>query len=142
MRSLNAAFTCALGSILLAACGGSYSSGSGMSPVNCPGNTTQVTVGSGPTGMSFSPNPVNVPVGGTVCWSWTGGLFHNVISGNTTTCTADNAFCSPGAAGCASAPLSGAGTLYMHTFNSPGDFGYFCSSHCRMGMTGTVHVGP
>jgi plastocyanin len=143
MHLPTAIFPCALVSALLA-CGSSYNTGSAASPATCPAGTTEVTVGAGPAGMSFSPQIVNVAVGGAVCWTWAGGLQHNVVSGNSTTCTPDgsaSAFCS-GNSSCASAPLSGVDTLYTHTFNVAGDFDYFCSAHCAMGMTGRVHVGP
>ena len=33
------------------------------------------------------------------------------------------------------------GTTFSHTFNSAGDFDYFCAPHFTLGMTGVVRVG-
>src|SRR5262249_13928971 len=93
----------------------------------------------GPSGeLTFQPSVVNINVGDTVRWTFaTTG--HNVVSGSS--CIADNRFCSPNDTGCAGTGSSGAGAVYTHTFNTAGNFPYFCSPHCFSGMTGTVIVG-
>jgi plastocyanin len=123
----------------LTACGSAGYGGGGGVPAACPAGTQQVIVGTGPTGMSFSPASLTVHLGETVCWSWYSSP-HTVVSGQA--CTADGTFCSPGNASCATAPTSGVGMLYTHQFNALGTFPYFCSQHCAMGMVGDVTVIP
>src|SRR5499433_2217270 len=102
--------------------------------------TVDVTVG--PAGvLSFDPAVVTINVGDTVRWTF-GSSGHNVISGSS--CAANNTFCSPSDSNCALAGTSGTGSVYSHTFNTAGNFPYFCSPHCFSGMTGEVIVqaGP
>jgi plastocyanin len=117
----------------LAACGGDDYGGDDGGGDDAP-NT--VTVGPG-GGTSFSPATLTVPVGTTVTFRFASGG-HNVVSGDD--CTADGAFCSPGDTSCASAPTSGSGATYTHTFTAAGTFPYFCAPHCVQGMTGTIVV--
>jgi plastocyanin len=97
-----------------------------------------VTVGPGGA-LRFDPSSITIHVGETVRWSWSSGG-HNVVSGSGG--TADGRFCSPDDRGCGSAPLSGAGATYEHTFMEAGTFPYFCSPHVTFGMTGRVVVEP
>jgi plastocyanin len=91
-----------------------------------------------PGGMLvFSPATVNISVGDTVRWTWSGS-FHSVTSG--TMCMADSQYCSPNDMNCSAGTLSTAGTVYQHTFNQPGTYSYFCAAHCAFGMVGTVNV--
>ncbi|GEM_PF-802002 len=110
-----------------------------------PGSTTTTTmpgarthtvmVGDG--GLTFSPANLTIHAGDTVHWVWA-GCCHNVVSGMDG--TSDGRFCSPNDTGCATAPLSGAGTTYDHTFPTTGTFPYYCSAHFALGMTGTITV--
>jgi plastocyanin len=79
-------------------------------------------------GNRFEPDHVTIPVGTTVTWKWVGG-FHDV------TPTGDPAFSGSGD------PVAAPHT-FSHTFNSPGNYLYFCSVHGSpsAGMRGTIVV--
>jgi plastocyanin len=110
-------------------------------PADAPGadagGVKIVNVGAG--GNSFSPSTLTIKVGEKVRWVFA-SAGHNVVSG--TACTADNKFCNPADASCATAPLAANGTTYEHTFTTAGSFPYFCKPHCGIGMIGTVVVTP
>ena len=105
-------------------------------PMSMP-TTHMVLVGSG--GFRFSPSDLTIRVGDTVQWSWSSSG-HTVTSGSD--CSADDQFCSPNDANCASGPLSNQGATYSHTFTTAGTFPYFCTPHCGFGMVGTIVVEP
>ena len=108
-----------------------------VSGVQSPnGAVVDVTVGPGGS-FVFDPDPVNIPVGTTVRWTW-GSSGHSVTSG--LPCAADSQFCSPDDMNCASFILNNQGFVYQHTFGVPGRYSYYCSAHCVLGMTGTVNV--
>ena len=108
-------------------------------PNTPPSATNQIfDVTVGPGGVQvFSPNTLNISAGDTVRWTWD-SLGHSVTSG--TPCTADSQFCSPDDMNCPAGILSGAGTVYQHTFTQPGTYMYFCASHCARGMVGSITV--
>jgi plastocyanin len=72
--------------------------------------------------FDFAPTAVDIAVGGTVTWTWTGQALHTVTS------SSGNALNSPGQA---------TGT-YSAKFNTAGRFDYFCTVHPF--MTGSVVV--
>ena len=100
------------------------------------GQTVDVMVGGG-SGFQFVPDTVNISVGDTVRWTWANSG-HSVSSGPH--CVPDSQFCSPNDTGCFPGTLSNAGTIYQHTFNTPGSYSYICIAHCPIGMTGVVNV--
>ena len=107
--------------LAMAAAGNSDMAGAGA------GMTASVDVG---PGISFSPASVTIARGGTVNWTWSGGIMHSVTSGTCSgTCTANGTFTS----------ATQASGTFSFTFNTSGDFPYFCLVHGAM-MTGTVHV--
>lgn len=106
------------------------------SPPEAGPQTWTVVVGANGT-HAFGPATVTVHVGDTVHWVWQQSG-HTVTSG--TSGTADGVFCSPGDTGCSSAPTSGAGATYDHTFTAPGAYHYFCRLHWDSGMVGAVLV--
>ena len=95
-----------------------------------------VTVGGG-NGFQFVPDTVNISVGDTVRWTWSGSG-HSVTSGPH--CVPDSQFCSPNDTNCFPGVLSNAGTVYTHTFAASGSYSYMCIAHCLVGMTGVVNV--
>ena len=99
-----------------------------------------ISVGAGGL-RTFGPHTATISVGQPVEWSWESSN-HNVVSGDPTTGTADGQFCSPGDTSCATTPLSNTGTVYSHTFSTPGTFNYFCRAHRSQGMVGTIIVNP
>jgi len=96
-----------------------------------------VTVGTGPGNMTFSPATVTINVGETVTFTNTGlGGAHNVHAD-------DNSFrCAKNCTGTGADPAS---TLWSATvtFNSAGNFRYYCDNHGGpggIGMAGNVVV--
>jgi plastocyanin/N-acetylneuraminic acid mutarotase len=79
------------------------------------------------TGMVnfFSPQVVNISLGDTVQWHFTGGNLHD-IRRSTEPEKFDSGYTMPG------------GTPFSHTFNTVGSFAYVCSLHSE--MAGTVNV--
>jgi plastocyanin len=103
-----------------------------------PAPAATVTVG--PNGLrTFEASSVTITAGQTVRWVWD-STSHNVVSGSNS--IPDNQFCSPGDTSCATTPLTGPGTVYDHTFTTPGTYPYFCRQHAGLGMTGTIIVNP
>lgn len=97
-----------------------------------------VTINVGPGGANtFVPQTATINVGDTIKWVWGSGG-HNVVSG--TGGTADNKFCSPANANCATAAVSANGFSYSFTFTTKGSYPYFCKPHVNAGMTGTITV--
>ena len=91
----------------------------------------------------FIPATIRINVGDTVRWTWQ-GFPHSVTSGQCggdlyEDCVLDNRFCSPNNANCAAAPPSGVGFVYSFTFNTPGNYPYFCNQHFSL-MNGTITV--
>jgi plastocyanin len=110
--------------------------GAADSAVEDSGPVQSVLVG--PNGdHTFLPAALTIPVGTTVQWFWE-SAGHTVTSGPGG--VADGQFCSPGDTDCATAPTSGVGTTYQHTFTTPGTFPYFCVPHYDVGMKGTITV--
>ena len=74
---------------------------------------------------AFQPQYLTNQVGDTVLWTNTTTTFHDVVSSNNSW-TASALFASPG--------------TFPVTFNSPGAYGYYCSPHQSLGMTGIIYV--
>lgn len=109
--------------------GGGYSSPPPLPPP--PSNTVMVgqTGAYGTTSNVFSPVNLSVGVGTTVTWTWvTSG--HTVDSGPD--CSPDGRFSSHGA--------QAAGFTMTHQFNTAGTYPYLCTTHCGVGMKGTITV--
>jgi plastocyanin len=117
---------------LVPGCGGGGGGGSYSAPPPPPPPANTVMVGSTGAYMDqniFSPVTLTVSAGTTVTWSWaTSG--HTVDSG--TSCTSDGGFSSGG--------VQSAGFTMTHQFMTPGTYHYYCTTHCGLGMTGTIVV--
>jgi len=74
--------------------------------------------------FSFSPQTLTITVGDIVKWTNVSGT-HNVRAND------DSFF---------SGPAAPAIWEFSHTFNSAGNFPYYCEPHLSMGMTGTIIV--
>ena len=98
--------------------------------------STIVDVTVGPD-FAFHPDTVNISVGDTVRWTWSGSG-HSVTSGQP--CVPDSQYCSPNDTNCFPGTLSNIGTVYTHTFSRSGTYSYHCIAHCVLGMTGVVNV--
>lgn len=78
----------------------------------------------------FDPETLEVESGTTVKWENVGSDDHTTTSGNP--CNANGTWDS----------ALNPGDEFTRTFNSTGNFPYFCIPHCGSGMTGLVIVGP
>ncbi len=76
----------------------------------------------------FIPNPVTIPVGGTVTWENNDTAAHTSTAGSAT----------EGPSGVFDSSLIMAGSSFSHTFDSAGTFDYFCMVHPW--MAGSVIV--
>ena len=132
MPHLRAHWTATAALIGLAACGGSSG---GTEPVqNRPGG------GGGPApatvevrNNSYSPSSVTVAGGSTVTWRWdscTGDGYGGQ------TCTSHSVTFDDGGPSAASKEEG----TFARTFASAGTFTYYCTSHGRTAMSGTVVV--
>jgi len=79
--------------------------------------------------FAFVPNSLVINAGDTVTWTNNSSTLHTTTSGSG---------CSPD--GLWNASLSGSGSTFSRTFNTPGTFPYYCIPHCGFGMTGTITV--
>ena len=82
----------------------------------------------------FSPANLTINPGDVVRWEYNGGgvSFHTTTSGSP-----------PGGDGLWNASINAGSPSFQRTFNSVGNFAYFCAFHFGIGMTGTITVqGP
>ncbi|HYG00426.1 MAG TPA: plastocyanin/azurin family copper-binding protein [Candidatus Saccharimonadales bacterium] len=108
------------------------------SSVFAQGDKIQATIVPGAsllTDTSYNPNPIEVTVGQTVVWTNDDSAFHTVTSGSVGTPDAGKAFDS-GLAG--PTALTSKGKTFEHTFDTAGEYPYFCTLHPA--MVGTVIV--
>jgi len=115
--------------LIVGSCGKSSPNGKPTQPA---ANTTSPAGGAPAAGYieivassrNFNPDSVTIKVGTTVNWTSRDGELHTVTS---------------------DIPDLLNGTLlpfdsYAYTFNTSGDYEYFCSIHGQMGMRGVIHV--
>ncbi|KAF9198554.1 hypothetical protein BGZ49_000595 [Haplosporangium sp. Z 27] len=79
--------------------------------------------------IKFVPADITVNVGDQVVWTNSDHVLHNVMQGSS--CKANGGF---------SSGLITYGEVYSHTFDSAGEYPYFCSIHCKQGMVGMITV--
>jgi plastocyanin len=117
---------------LLAACGGGSGNSADNGGTSCTpkgagsGTAAQtVKINSDPTNVgAFAPATISVKKGDTVEWDWVdSGAQHSVTSDDNTTFDS-----------C----LQGAGSKFVVTFSTAGDYKYHCTIHS--GMVGDVKV--
>lgn len=132
--------------VLLAACGGGTTSGSGVTPTAAAGNTpTATTAGTTPTAttasngqavtittdssgsFAFSPATLTIKVGTMVTWT------NMTQTGHTVTSDDGKSFDSG-----ISNPIAASGGTYSFTFTKAGTFPYHCQIHPFMKATITV----
>lgn len=121
---------------------GCYSSGTANDePAPVDGTLVEMT-----DGLTFEPASVEVPAGETVVWRNVGAVPHTVTAYEDgvpadATYFASGGFESERAArdGYPEGDL-GDGDEYTHTFETPGQYEYFCIPHEGGGMTGSVVV--
>jgi plastocyanin len=78
------------------------------------------------SGTSFTPSTVTIEPGTTVRWTNGDGQLHTVTPDDHTEWS--------------EASLGSSGETFEHTFNTTGDFPYYCVPHRSAGMTGTITV--
>jgi plastocyanin len=111
--------------------GGGSSNATGSNSENVP---VSIVPGSSTlTDDAYNPNPVEVAVGQTVVWTNDDNVFHTVTSGTVGADDAGQQFDS-GLTG--PTALTSQGKTFEHTFDTAGDFPYFCTLHPN--MVGTV----
>jgi plastocyanin len=76
--------------------------------------------------LQFNPSQLTISPGQTVRWRNAAAMFHTV--------TPD------GHSEWGEVSLSGAGETFTHTFDTPGEFPYYCAPHLSQGMTGVIRV--
>jgi plastocyanin len=81
----------------------------------------------------FEPKSFTISVGDTVKWVW-GGSGHNVVPDGQP--AGENWEGTPGGAG----KTYGSGHTYSHTFETAGEYSYYCSPHRSLGMKGSFTV--
>ena len=135
MRSFRV-FTTALTVVVLASCGSSGgtepppSAGGGPGPAPGGGNAAaSVTV----SNNAYSPGQVSVAPGGTVTWQWdscAGDGYGGQVCGSHSVTFDDGG------------PSAGVRTdgSFARTFSSLGNYTYYCTSHGRSAMSGSVTV--
>ena len=131
----------AAASLALAGCGGAGGAGgSGGDRVR----TDEVAM---TDELTYEPRDIEVAAGTTVTWETVGSIGHTVTAYGDDIPSAAAYFASGGfeteAAARGGYPGGGnvpAGGTYAHTFETPGEYGYFCIPHENAGMVGTVRV--
>ena len=98
------------------------------------GVTCARTIGVGSSGLAYYPASTKINVGETVCWSWEGGMEHNVrqVDGDKSTTYVTNGISS----GAPAATVN-----FHHTFTEDTTFYYACEPHIGSSMFGEVIVG-
>ncbi|RQG90204.1 halocyanin [Natrarchaeobius halalkaliphilus] len=103
----------------------------------------------GMTRNEFVPDVYEVSVGDTVVWKNTSGADHTVTAFERTLPDGAEYFATGGYEDQATAVEAwhrsrggrlGTRETYEHTFELPGEYGYFCEPHIKGGMDGTVIV--
>jgi plastocyanin len=145
-RNLLPALACCLAAALLAGCGGDEDGATGAAP-----STTGLEPAASATApasavtvvhlklLSFEPAELHVPAGSTVEWVDDNPITHTVTSGSYEV-GADGLRTSEQADGTFDGDLAAEGDSFLHTFDAPGTYTYFCSIH--KGMNATLVVDP
>ena len=98
--------------------------GAAVAATMVPGASTLVgAVGS----KAFSPNPINIKVGGTVTWTNKDSQAHTVVSGTGSTDPNKGKVFDSGLT-----TLIQPGKTFSHTFTTAGTIPYFCQIHPAM----------
>lgn len=77
-------------------------------------------------GLTFNPSSLTISAGTQVRWVNTSTVLHTVTPDGHSEWSAAN--------------LSNNGSTFIHTFDTPGTYAYFCEPHVGSGMTGTITV--
>ena len=89
----------------------------------------------------FQPAAITIARGTTVQWVNTGVMPHTVTDDPSKAAKPSDAALPSGAPAWDSGQLNG-GQSFSHTFDTPGDYTYFCIPHESLGMVGHITVTP
>ena len=138
LRGVGATTVAATVALPLTGCSAPSDGGSGGSGSNTVDMTDELT---------FEPETVEVAAGGTVVWENVGTIGHTVTAYDDELPDGASYFASGGFDGeqAARDAYPGGGNVpeggtYEYTFETPGEYGYFCIPHELNGMVGTVRV--
>lgn len=92
-------------------------------------SSVTVEVGGGSSGFAFLPTTLEIDPGTTVTFEWVSSG-HNVVSKSTP----------EGASWSGHGSLENKGFTYEHTFETAGEYTYFCEPHEGVGMKGGIAV--
>ena len=87
----------------------------------------------------FQPATLTVPRGTTVTWTNTGQVGHTVTDDPSKAANPSDSVLPSGAQAWDSGTVNGGGT-FSHTFDTPGQYVYFCIPHEALGMIGRITV--
>ena len=108
----------------------------GASPAVAGAQTANVTMSDA---NQFQPANLTIARGTTVTWTNTGTVPHTVTSDPSKAANASDASVPSGAQPWDSGMINGGGT-FQHTFDTPGQYTYFCIPHEALGMVGHITV--
>lgn len=91
-----------------------------------PVGQSVVHVSVGENGLNFSPENAPITVGTTVVWTNAATMFHTITPDGHSEWSAGS--------------VSQEGDTFSHTFETVGEFPYYCEPHRGQGMTGTITV--
>ncbi|CCF85203.1 cupredoxin domain-containing protein [Nitrolancea hollandica] len=121
------------------------------SPAASPGAASPSASAGGPAAMAvtvdmgddlkYSPEHVTIKKGGTITWKNTSGVVHTSTDDPSKAADPANAKLPAGAKTWDSGNID-PGKDFTHTFDTPGDYTYFCIPHESAGMVGTITVQP
>jgi plastocyanin len=124
----------------LAACGGAATTGGGAAVAKPAAvqASAATTIEMGDQNK-FTPDSITVKKGTTVTWKNTGSMPHNVV--NDATIAIDKAHAkAPSGTKPFTSPMLMGGGVWSHTFETPGEYVYFCQPHEALGMVAKVIV--
>jgi plastocyanin len=87
----------------------------------------------------FEPESLTVPSGTTVTFKNVGSMPHNVVTDPELASDPAHAQVPPGAEAFES-PMVNGDDEWQYTFETPGEYRYFCQPHEALGMVGTITV--
>jgi plastocyanin len=87
----------------------------------------------------FQPATLTIPRGTTVTWTNTGQVGHTVTDDPSKAANPSDSVLPSGAQAWDSGTVNGGGT-FSHTFDTPGQYVYFCIPHEALGMIGRITV--
>ncbi len=100
------------------------------------GTKADVTIEVGRGGnLTFTPENVTVHPGQTVAWEWKSDTHNIVVEDQPSDANWEG---TPGSR----STLYDTGYRYTHTFETVGEYEYFCQPHNAAGMVGTITVAP